>query len=895
MNRLKALAAQESEARYRLLFEASPIALWEQDGSEIKARIEQLREEGVQDFRAYFKQNPLLMYEMMVSVKVRDVNKTAVSMYKAKDKAELMDNLDRFLPDESYSFILDSLEAMANQEPYFEREISSLTLTGDKLTVLYRWAIPPEQADSYSTVITSIVDLTSRKEVEDALQNYSERFRGLHELDLAINVKKSPEEIAAVALEFVAQFIPSSGAEIWGLDETGQIVGLLAMVYAEDDAERPFYDDPQPVAFLLSEEIQDDMRSNQLYVVDDLLTLRYVPPALAILKKCGMRSFMQLPLLVRGKPIGFLNIYDKGIDTFTPEYLGMAREFAAPLAIALGNVHLYVAENSARNQAEILRRVAADLNSSLELEPLLKQILEYLEQVIPYDSATIFLEKEGALSVVARRGLSGNVDQEQIDLRNEELAVHQVFSLGQPRLVADTKTEPNWIPYPGFEYIRCWLAIPLQVKGKPIGALTLDNVVARFYTEKNQEIALAFANQAAVAIENARLYQRSLRYAEDLEVRVHERTRDLSTLYEITAVANTHLELGKILDGSLDILLETLACPSGAIFIKEEDGRFELKSHKGIPDNILPIISVFEYEDGLVKQVVDDPNPVFIRDLAIFPSLKPLNLPRGSFSYAGVSIRVKNNVVGVLNTVHADGDQFSPEDFALLSSVADQLGVVIENGRLHQQNQEVAVLHERERLARELHDSVTQSLYSLMLFAEASKDLSKMGNGEKLAGYLDDIVTTAQQALKEMRLMLYELRAGALGEEGLANAIRYRLEAVEGRSGMEANLKVDLDIDIPPELRRTLYLIAQEALNNTLKHAKATEVFVTLVMQGSKLIMTIEDNGRGFSKRTSKTGGMGLKTMQERIEAVGGNLYINSLLDVGTKIEISVDLGLTIK
>jgi signal transduction histidine kinase len=178
-----------------------------------------------------------------------------------------------------------------------------------------------------------------------------------------------------------------------------------------------------------------------------------------------------------------------------------------------------------------------------------------------------------------------------------------------------------------------------------------------------------------------------------------------------------------------------------------------------------------------------------------------------------------------------------------------------------------------------------------MLFAEASKELSKMGNGEKLTAYLDDIVTTAQQALKEMRLMLYELRAGALGEEGLAKAIRYRLEAVEGRSGMEANLKVELDIDIPPKLRRALYLIAQEALNNTLKHAKATEVFVTLGMQGNKLIMTIEDNGRGFSERTSKTGGMGLKTMRERIEAVDGNLNINSLLDVGTKIEISVDLA----
>lgn len=890
MSQSRSEVALESEARYRLLFEASPIALWEQDGSNVMARLEQLREEGVRDFRTYFEQNPMIMFELMGAVITQDVNATAVSMYKAKDKAELMDNLDRFVPEESYSFILDSLEAMANKVPYFEQEISSLTLDNDKLTVLYRWAIPPDQEEPYTTVIASIIDVTKRKQVEDALKSYSERLRGLHELDLAINVKKSPEEISAVSLAFITQFMPSWGAEIWEYDEAGQTVSLLAMAFSTENGERPFYDSPQPVAFMLSEEMQDDMRDNRSYVVDDLSSLRYLPPALAILEKCGVRSFVQVPLLVRGKSIGFLNVYDYGADTFTPEYIGVVREFAAPLSIALGNVQLFVAENMARNQAEILRRVAADLNSSLDLEPLLKLILEYLEQVIPYDSATIFLEKEGSLTVAAQRGVSSDLSQEIVGLRGEELAIFDLYKLGQPRLIADTKADPNWKSYPGFEYIRCWLAIPLQVKGKTIGALTLDNAVARFYTEKNQELAVAFANQAAVAIDNARLYQRSLQYAEDLEVRVDERTRDLTTLYEITAVASTNLALEAILDESLEIVLKTLDCGAGVIFITDNEGGFDLKSHRGVPEQIIPIISVFEYEDGIIGQIVDEPKTLFIRDLAAAPTLEFLNLPPGKYRYAGVSIRVKNNVVGVLSTIHLEGKQFSTEDVALLTSVADQLGVVIENGRLRQQNQEVAILQERERMARELHDSVTQSLYSLTLFAEASRDLSKMGNGEKLRGYLDDISTTAQQALKEMRLMLYELRSGALSEEGLANALRYRLEAVEGRSGIDANIEAELDIEVPPELRRAFYLIAQEALNNTLKHAKAKEVFVTLGLQGSNLIMTIEDNGRGFSDKTSKDGGMGLETMRDRIEAVGGNLIINSLLGVGTKIEVSVDL-----
>jgi signal transduction histidine kinase/PAS domain-containing protein len=890
MNQLRSAALEASEARYRLLFEASPIALWEQDGSGAMARIEQLRQEGVQDFRAYFEQNPAVVLEMIETIEVLNVNETAVSLYKAKDKTELMTNLERFVPEESYSFILDSLESMANHESFFKREISNLTLDGELLTVLYQWIIPSGQVGSYTPVITSIVDMSERKEIEAVLQKYSGRLESLHDLDLAINVKKSPEEIADVALGFVTQLVPSCGADVWTYDEDAQTVSLLAQKITDREGERPLQDPHQPAASMLSEEMLDDMRNNRTYVVGDLGSLRYVPPALMTLKKAGFCSFIQIPLLVHGQPLGFLNIYDTAKDVYTPEYIGIARELAAPLAIALSNIQLYVLENIARNQAESLRRVASELNANLKVEPLLENILEYLQEVIPYDSATIFLEQEGALKIVAQHGFSDGMDFGNVELMEGRLGADLVYARGQPLIIPDTRKHLEWVDIPGMEYIRCWMGVPLKVKGKTIGTLTLDKSVARFYTEKNQQMAMAFANQAAVAIDNARLYQRSLQYAEDLEVRVNERTRDLMTLYEITAVASTHLSLEKILDKSLEILLNTLDCTSGAIFIKKEDDSFSLKSHKGVPAHILPIVSVFEYEDGFVKQILDNPTPLFIRDLATVSSLTHLKLPTGKYSYAGVSIKVKNDVAGILSIVHTDGKQFSPEDVALLSSVADQLGVVIENGRLRQQNQEVAILQERERMARELHDSVTQSLYSLTLFAEASKDQSKMGNSDKLREYLDDIGATAQQALKEMRLMLYELRSGALSEEGLANAIRYRLEAVEGRSGIEVNLEAEIEVDVPPELRRAFYLIAQEALNNTLKHAKATEVYVTLGMQGKTMIMTIEDNGRGFSDKTSKTGGMGLKTMRERIEAVGGDLNINSLLDIGTKIELSVDL-----
>ena len=196
---------------------------------------------------------------------------------------------------------------------------------------------------------------------------------------------------------------------------------------------------------------------------------------------------------------------------------------------------------------------------------------------------------------------------------------------------------------------RYWWVSFFQVfllQGVLILLVALPLLGVHFYTEKNEELALAFANQAAVAIENARLYQRSLRYAEDLEVRVNERTRDLSTLYEITAVASTYPELEKILDGSLEILLDTLGCLSGVICIKGDDGHFELKSHKGVPEAIVPIISVFEYEDGFIKQVVDDPNHPPIACMVKSPA-KDLAPAPGSL---GLSTCLSSLIVMEVNT-----------------------------------------------------------------------------------------------------------------------------------------------------------------------------------------------------------------------------------------------------
>jgi PAS domain S-box-containing protein len=195
-----------------------------------------------------------------------------------------------------------------------------------------------------------------------------------------------------------------------------------------------------------------------------------------------------------------------------------------------------------------------------------------------------------------------------------------------------------------------------------------------------------------------------------------------------------------------------------------------------------------------------------------------------------------------------------------------------------------AALEERQRLARELHDSVTQSLYSLTLLAEAGRRLAAAGDLERVAHYVGRLGETAQQALKEMRLLVYQLRPLALETVGLAGALQHRLDAVEKRGGVQARLEVHGVADLPPGVEADLFRVAQEALNNALKHAGASAVTVSLCAGDGVVGLEIADNGRGFDLAAADGGGLGLTSMRERLEKLGGTLVVASQPGDGTRI-----------
>jgi signal transduction histidine kinase len=256
-----------------------------------------------------------------------------------------------------------------------------------------------------------------------------------------------------------------------------------------------------------------------------------------------------------------------------------------------------------------------------------------------------------------------------------------------------------------------------------------------------------------------------------------------------------------------------------------------------------------------------------------------------SGAFLGVAMRAKGQIYGVISILVSPGVEISQDDLALLTSIADQIGIAVENARLYRQSQHLAVAEERRRLARDLHDSVTQSLYSLTLFAEAGHRLLRSGEIERVDKYLERLNQTAQDALKEMRLLLYELRPWALESGKLVETIQHRLDAVERRSGLTAHLITTPLPALPPRFEDNLYHITLEALNNALKHAFASAVTVQLCADESTIQLRVSDNGGGFdTEATLKTGGMGLTNMRERAEELGGTFTIESDGRSGTTV-----------
>ncbi len=425
----------------------------------------------------------------------------------------------------------------------------------------------------------------------------------------------------------------------------------------------------------------------------------------------------------------------------------------------------------------------------------------------------------------------------------------------------------------------------------------LDITVPVIHNDEIGFLAAAF-NKMTASLREELLKRRHaedelLELASTLEQRIVDRTRELSALYDVSAVASQAQDSESLLNESLNRTMDVLRCTTGMIFLQNENlperNSYQLVTHQGLPANWLQDEDALSSKNRLFDSVISEGTPLLVTDVSSDTRLPEVMRISQSSTMIFAPLQSEGRVLGILGLARDRGNSFDLDEVALSVSIADQIGIAVQNDRLRQRAQQVKLLEERQNLARALHDSVTQSLYGLLNLTEAGMVRLEKGPTETVQHTLTRIGQTARQAIREMRLFIHQLRPPVLEQEGLVNALDLRLIAVEGRSDVLARLRADDDIQLPLKIETALFFIAQEALNNTLRHAQAGTVNINIYSQSNDIVMEIIDDGCGFEIESVKEGGMGLSNMRERTATINGNLEIYSCLGEGTQIKVSVD------
>ncbi len=377
-----------------------------------------------------------------------------------------------------------------------------------------------------------------------------------------------------------------------------------------------------------------------------------------------------------------------------------------------------------------------------------------------------------------------------------------------------------------------------------------------------------------------------------LEQRVKARTREIErrqqvaeSLRDVLAILNSHRSLEDILASIVERAGRQLRTDAGAIcgLIPQGD-QPSIQARQGL-DGREAIFSTAWFQ-GLSDRAIRSRQPVVVSD-AHASSDEPHNPALGFRAVLVVPLIVNQQAQGCLALFSLEPRDFYEEDIGLATTFGDHIALALENARLREAAGRMAVLEERERLSRELHDSVTQSLYSLTLFAETGRRYASAGDLGQARDHLALLGDTAQQTLKEMRLMVHELRPSALEKGGLVGALRRRLDAVEERAGVMTRLLAPSALVLPPMLEDGLFLVAQEALNNALRHAKASAVTVRIEVDGETITLEVEDDGCGCDLEAARqSGGIGLLAMRERAEKLGAHLEVHSAPGAGTRVRL---------
>jgi signal transduction histidine kinase len=540
-----------------------------------------------------------------------------------------------------------------------------------------------------------------------------------------------------------------------------------------------------------------------------------------------------------------------------------------------------------KRTALILEAVEA-VNSSLELDQVLQRIVQKSSAVFGRGCNLYLRDAEGNAFVPRARsgatfGELGIPDGDQGAAfgthylsPNSDGLIREIMERKEPIACYDAAVDPRFsrelVQTLG---LKSALAVPIAADDQVLGVV-ICNTVDHYthFAAQDVEVMEGLVNAVGLAVQNAQLYDKT-----------RQRLAEIQSLQRVTTALLQQLTLEKVLE-----IVHREACQlagaRGCALFSLVDGDWLEVSHSGgvleWPTGRIPVAG------SLIGRAVVGGEPLLIDD--------PSDLARAAHPVSQLAclliipMRLGESVVGALSVADKPGG-FTQDDVRLLSIFADAAAIAIDRAQLHQQAAQLAVVEERQRLARELHDSVTQALYSVTLYAEATRMALSAGKSDVAAENLEELHNLAREAMIDMRMLLFELHPPVLEEEGLVAALQARLATVESRAGLQTEIQVEGERRLPLAIEEALFRIALEGFNNVVKHARAERVTVRLVFNDEAVCLEIRDDGRGFDLAgAGQTGGMGLPGMEERASQIGGTLAVASAPGAGTTVRVEASV-----
>ena len=745
-----------NEERYRSIFENTAIALWEEDFSRVSTELDKLRANGVTDVRGYIKEHPDLLEYAVKLVNILDANEAMLQLYGAKEKSEVLGNLEKFVSPENFR---DELIAFAEGETHFEREIISQSLEGKSFDLLLTVTYYTDAAGRHKALV-QMTDITIRKRAEESLRSQNEYLALLNEMNRAILLSDDYDSIMRTLAINLKQIIHADDCYILRWDKDKKIP---VPVITTATLDFPFTNSVITERELaLTAAI---LRAGRLVAIEDVFHSPLVD--IEIAEKYPAKSILGIPLIAGDKKLGVAIIAYNSPHSFVKEELDRAEQAGNQIALALLDLQQYLEIQRRLRESTALTEISRALSETERVgtNKVLQLIVDSARDLIQQADESVIHLLDAETDLLISWAISGfetsKKASERPSIGMKEGVSGHVIATGETVNIGDINESPLYVHKEKSPNYRSLLVVPVQSGGQPIGTISVQSRACDAFSASDVALLNALSIQAAIALENSRLFEAT-----------QQSLKEINALYLTGQELATSLNTDELIKEVVNLLHKNFGYYHVQIYLLDPNtGDAVLKSGSGeTGTRMLEAKTRLPRGVGIVNHVVETALPFVsnsVNDIVFFYR-NPL-LP-DTQSEMTVPIKVDGKVVGVIDVQEKPPNKLTDNDMQLVVAVADQLSVAIQKARLYENLQ--TALQQEKTVRSQLVQSERLALVGRLL-ASVSHELNNPLQAIQNALFLlKDEENLSMQGKQDLDVILSEAERMASLIERLRTAYR---------------------------------------------------------------------------------------------------------------------------